>query len=178
MALGGLIRGGAKASDEAGEAASRGLDFSDDSYRGRVGALGVDRAFDVPVQMTDSATSTLSDVAKYGAAGTVGGTGIYFGSQAYEDRQGRLSEEARQASAQEYSAATEEIMNDENLTPEQKQDALDNLQNMADDALDPSAGATFFENFFGDLGLIEKLLLAAVVIIVVRGMAERYGGGN
>lgn len=173
MVLGGLLRSGSSAADEAGSAA-KGLDFSDSGSPTKVVAYGTGELANQPARIASAGGSAVSGTSKALAAGAVGTSGVYFGSQAYDERQGRLQEEARQASAQEYSQATQAILNNQDLSPDQKQDAIQRLQDMADEALDTPGGGGSILSRIDDLSLLQQAFLGLVVLTLVRAAAKKY----
>lgn len=190
MAIGRLLRGArrARGTDDAASGAARAgedarhVDFSGDRFRERLTADVAGRLSEQPARAVDAGTSNLALTAKYGGGAAVGATGLYAGSEAYQSHQARQMQESQEATFEEYQAAAEEIRNNDNLTPEEKEQALAELRAAYEQAIgeaDPGSPDGWFaeqwDNTFGGMSLTEKVIIAFVVVAIVRAVTQYEG---
>lgn len=167
-----------RGSDDAAQAASKGarrakFDYSDEPFRKQLTADVGGRFVEQPSRTAGSIGNTIKGTAKYGAAGAVGTVGLWKGSEAVGDYTAAQRMESKEQNFEEYANAAEEIRNS-NLTPEQKAEALDQLRKSYQNANSgPGGGNSGLSGILGDLGLLEKVILAFVIIAIVRAVARR-----
>ena len=174
------LRGASKASDEAADAAKVGEDFADDAFRQRLAADFSGRLAEQPARIVDSGTGNFAKAAKYGSGAAVGGVGLHAGSEAYQSNQERQMQESKEATYEEFQQAMQEVQNNENLSPEEKQERIQTLKNAYEDAIGKAGGAAGgaaiqqVKDFVDDMGLISKVLVAFVIVAAIRA----YSGGD
>jgi len=149
-------------------------DFSDESFRRRLSADLTGRLAEQPSRAADAASGNFATGAKWIGGGAAGATALYAGSKVYEDYAELQSQESKEATYKEYQRMREQIQNNENLTPDQKAERLQQLQEaykMAQQNEDsPEASGPLgsaMQQVFGDMGMVDKLIVAGVVIALI-----------
>ena len=177
--LKGALRGGDEAAKAADDAAP-GVRFDDDPFRRRLAADFSGRLAEQPARMVDSGTSNFARAAKYGSGAAVGGVGLHAGSEAYQSHQERQMQESSEATYEEFQQAVQDIQNNDNLSAEEKEERIQTLRDAYEQAAgragDAAGGAAVRQvrEFFGEMGLVSKLVLAAIVIAAIKA----YSGGG
>lgn len=154
------------------------VSFDADSYPKRVFADFTGRTAEQPARIADATTSGFSTGAKWLGGGTVAATGLWAGSEVYEDYAKIRQAETQEAAFSEYQAQVEQIRNDPNLSPEEKAEMLAQLREAYERAVDnpanPSMGtfSRVFDNLFGGMGTMDKVLVGVVFVILAKLVQE------
>jgi len=139
-----------------------------------------------PAAVVEAGTSPLATSAKWLGGGAVGVTGLWAGSEFYDDYSALKTAESKEAAYSEYVAAREEIMNNENLSPDQKEEALARLNEAYNQAVEnPDNGGAngiltdTMEDLFAGMGFFDKVFVGvtfvAIVIVISRRMDNNGG---
>lgn len=152
-----------------------------DTYRRQLLSNLGQRGIEQPGRMADAATSNLSDTAKYAGGTTVGLGGLYVGNEVRKSWERSNLAESKEQTYKEYMEARDEVMENDNLTPQQREERLQALKEAYEQAqANDGSGASnpiskFISDTFGGLGTIEKVSLLIAILIVYK---VATGGDN
>lgn len=155
--------------------------FSDDPFHKRVAADFTGRVADgsSPAAIADEATGNVATAGKFIGGGAATGAGLFAASQFYDDYSALKTAESKEATYEEYIKALQKIRNDDSLSPEQKEAAIQRLkeayqQAIANPGNDGSQGTVTdtFEALFGGMGMVDKLLVGIALVALVKAAQE------
>ena len=150
------------------------VSFDGDSYLQRVGADFTGRVAEQPARAADAATGNIATAGKWLGGGTAAGVGLWAGSEVYEDYAKMRSMESKEAAYSEYQRRAEEIRNNDNLSPDEKEEMLAQLYEAYQAAIEnpdnPTRGtlAKVFNDLFGGMGMMDKVLVGIAFVVLVK----------
>lgn len=168
----------------AGANAGQHPNYQDQPYGRRVGADVAGRLAEQPSRAASGIGRGIKGAAKYGGATAVAGGGLYVGNKRLKDWTALQMQESQEATYEEYMEQVEAIMNDDSLTPDQKQEAIEQLRKAYEQAVsnpdNPAGGsglASYVSGLFDDMGMVEKVIIAMILVVVIKSAAEVKSSG-
>ena len=112
----------------------------------------------------DESAGVLKSAAKNltGSSAILGGS--YVGATYFDTKAQRDAADAQKTAAEEYQEAVENIQNDDNLSPEQKADALAELSEVFDDLVGDGSGG----GGSGGLGIIGWTIVGLIALFAIK----------
>ena len=161
-----------KGADEAADAGRQLPSFEGDSFAKRLVADVGGRTAEQPARAASATSRALKDTAKIGGGTAVAGGGLYVGNKQLDNYSDVRLQESKEASFEEYQQAREDILENENLTPEEREEMLEALKEDYDSATqegdDEGGLLSDLKAQFNGLGMVEKTIVAVIVVTVAR----------
>lgn len=170
---------------EATDGINSGGSYTEDSFLKRRFANLSETAVEgsTPSAVVDAGTSNIADAGKWLGGGAAAGTGLWAGSEMYGDYTALKTAESKEAAYEEYQAALEKIRNNENLTPDQKEEAIARLREAYQLAIENSENggangplADLFGDLLGGMSIPDKLLVGVALVVIVMLAQQNMGG--
>lgn len=155
------------------------VSFADDSYRQRLAARATEKFAEgsTPKAVTGKVSGDIKKTTYALAGGTTAVSGIYVGGQA-ANRWGDVRQaESKEAAYEAMQESARQIRNNENMSPEEKQQALEGLRQTyqgiwgsEESQESPLAG------IFRGLGAVETVIIGLIVVVAIRAAMNARGG--
>lgn len=168
----------AAAADDAASSSSS-PSFEDDPFYKRLVADVSARTAEQPARVATAGARSVSDSTSSVAKLGLGGGALYVGNNQLNNYQQTQRQESREQSFEEYQAARQQIRDNDNLSPEQKQQRLESIREAYDTAVrnpsSPEDGgplSSITERWSG-LDLTGKVIGTVVLLIVIQSVLRR-----
>lgn len=163
----------------ADDAASSSPSFEDDPFYKRLAADVSARTAEQPARVATAGARSVSDSTSSVAKLGLGGGALYVGNSQLNNYQQTQRQESREQSFEEYQAARQQIRDNDNLSPEQKQQRLESIREAYDTAVanpsSPEDGGplSFITERWSGLDLTGKVISTVVLLIVIQSVLRR-----
>jgi len=175
----------AAAADDAAAAAddvaSSSPSFEDDAFYKRLVADVSARTAEQPARVATAGARSVSDSTSSVAKLGLGGGALYVGNSQLNNYQQTQRQESREASFAEYQDARQQIRDNDNLSPEQKEERLKSLReaynaaiaNTSNPEAEDGGPLSFIKERWSELDLTGKVISTVVLLIVIQSVLRR-----